>query len=47
MKDAANRVIGRAWIPLAFSALVLRERIMLLQWIWIAAILAGMFFCSS
>jgi drug/metabolite transporter (DMT)-like permease len=32
---------------LAFAALVLRERIRLLQWICIAAILVGMFFCSS
>jgi drug/metabolite transporter (DMT)-like permease len=34
-------------VTLAFAALVLRERIMLLQWICIAAILVGMFFCSS
>jgi hypothetical protein len=32
---------------LAIAALVLRKRIMLLQWICIAAILVGMFFCSS
>ena len=33
--------------PLAFAALVLRERILLLQWTCIAAILVGMFFCTT
>jgi len=34
-------------VTLAFAALVLRERIVLLQWACIAAILVGMFFCTS
>jgi drug/metabolite transporter (DMT)-like permease len=34
-------------VTLAFAALVLRERIMLLQWGCIAAILVGIFFCTS
>jgi drug/metabolite transporter (DMT)-like permease len=34
-------------VTLAFAALVLRERIMLLQWGCIAAILVGMFLCTS
>ena len=34
-------------VTLAFAALVLRERIMLLQWGCIAAILIGMFLCTS
>jgi drug/metabolite transporter (DMT)-like permease len=34
-------------VTLAFAALVLRERIRLLQWVCIAAILVGMVFCSS
>jgi drug/metabolite transporter (DMT)-like permease len=34
-------------VTLAFAALVLRERIVLLQWGCIAAILVGIFFCSS
>ena len=34
-------------VTLAFAALVLRERITLLQWGCIAAILAGMFLCTS
>jgi drug/metabolite transporter (DMT)-like permease len=34
-------------VTLAFAALVLRERIALLQWACIAAVLAGMFFCAS
>jgi drug/metabolite transporter (DMT)-like permease len=34
-------------VTLAFAALVLRERIMLLQWGSIAAILVGMFLCTS
>jgi drug/metabolite transporter (DMT)-like permease len=34
-------------VTLAFAALVLRERIMLLQWGCIIAILVGMFFCTS
>ncbi len=34
-------------VTLAFAALVLRERIMLLQWACIVAILAGMFLCTS
>jgi drug/metabolite transporter (DMT)-like permease len=34
-------------VTLAFAALVLRERIMRLQWACIAAILVGMFFCTS
>jgi drug/metabolite transporter (DMT)-like permease len=34
-------------VTLAFAALVLRERIMLLQWGCIVAILVGMFFCTS
>jgi drug/metabolite transporter (DMT)-like permease len=34
-------------VTLAFAALVLRERIMLLQWGCIVAILIGMFFCTS
>ena len=34
-------------VTLAFAALVLRERIMLLQWGSIAAILVGMFFCTA
>jgi drug/metabolite transporter (DMT)-like permease len=34
-------------VTLAFAALVLRERILLLQWSCIAAILVGMFFCTS
>lgn len=34
-------------VTLAFAALVLRERIVLLQWGCIAAILVGMFFCAS
>jgi drug/metabolite transporter (DMT)-like permease len=34
-------------VTLAFAALVLRERIVLLQWGCIAAILVGIFFCTS
>ena len=34
-------------VTLAFAALVLRERILLLQWGCIAAILIGMFLCTS
>ncbi len=34
-------------VTLVFAALVLRERIMLLQWGCIAAILVGMYFCTS
>ncbi|MDP9065745.1 MAG: DMT family transporter, partial [Pseudomonadota bacterium] len=34
-------------VTLAFAALVLRERVMLLQWGCIVAILVGMFFCTS
>jgi drug/metabolite transporter (DMT)-like permease len=34
-------------VTLGFAALVLRERIMLLQWGCIAAILVGMFLCTS
>jgi drug/metabolite transporter (DMT)-like permease len=34
-------------VTLTFAALVLRERIVLLQWGCIAAILAGMFLCTS
>jgi len=34
-------------VTLAFAALVLRERIVLLQWGCIAAILIGLFFCTS
>jgi drug/metabolite transporter (DMT)-like permease len=34
-------------VTLAFAALVLRERILPLQWGCIAAILVGMFFCTS
>jgi uncharacterized membrane protein len=34
-------------VTLAFAALVLRERIALLQWGCIAAILVGMFFCTA
>jgi drug/metabolite transporter (DMT)-like permease len=34
-------------VTLAFAALVLRERIMLLQWGCIVAILVGMFLCTS
>ena len=34
-------------VTLAFAALVLRERITLLQWGCVAAILCGMFFCTS
>jgi drug/metabolite transporter (DMT)-like permease len=34
-------------VTLAFAALVLRERIRLLQWCCIAAILVGMLFCTS
>ena len=34
-------------VTLAFAALVLRERIMLLQWSCIVAILIGMFLCTS
>jgi drug/metabolite transporter (DMT)-like permease len=34
-------------VTLAFAALVLRERIILLQWGCIAAILVGMYFCTS
>jgi drug/metabolite transporter (DMT)-like permease len=34
-------------VTLAFAALVLRERILLLQWTCIAAILVGMFFCTT
>ena len=34
-------------VTLAFAALVLRKRIMLLQWICIAAILVGMFLCTA
>ena len=34
-------------VTLAFAALVLRERIMPLQWCCIAAILVGIFFCTS
>ncbi len=34
-------------VTLAFAALVLRERILLLQWGCIAAILVGMFFCTT
>jgi drug/metabolite transporter (DMT)-like permease len=34
-------------VTLAFAALVLRERITLLQWGCITAILVGMFFCAS
>jgi drug/metabolite transporter (DMT)-like permease len=34
-------------VTLAFAAVVLRERIALLQWACIVAILVGMFFCTS
>lgn len=34
-------------VTLVFAALVLRERIVLLQWICIAAILIGMFLCTA
>jgi drug/metabolite transporter (DMT)-like permease len=34
-------------VTLAFAALVLRERIILLQWCCIVAILAGIYFCAS
>lgn len=34
-------------VTLAFATLVLRERIVPLQWSCIAAILVGMFLCSS
>ena len=34
-------------VTLAFAALVLRERIKLLQWGCIAAVLAGMYLCTS
>jgi drug/metabolite transporter (DMT)-like permease len=34
-------------LTLAVAALVLRERILLLQWTCIAAILVGMFFCTT
>jgi drug/metabolite transporter (DMT)-like permease len=34
-------------VTLVFAALVLRERIALLQWACIAAILVGMFLCTS
>src|SRR6202035_1388573 len=34
-------------VTLAFAALVLRERIVPLQWVCIAAILVGMFFCAT
>jgi drug/metabolite transporter (DMT)-like permease len=34
-------------VTLGFAALVLRERIKLLQWGCIAAVLAGMYLCTS
>ena len=34
-------------VTLGFAALVLRERILLLQWGCIAAIVVGMFFCTT
>jgi drug/metabolite transporter (DMT)-like permease len=34
-------------VTLTFAAIVLRERIMLLQWASIAAVLVGMFFCTT
>ena len=47
LRPGTGSLARRPLVTLAFAALVLRERIMLLRWSCIAAILVGMFFCTS